>query len=196
MTNVELYGLLLGDSQAAESVMEYCSGSTKKLSSMYPTEISAIPNMTDSRAMRVVAAMEIARRKLCEETMHSKFQMNCSADIGKYLVAKLADYQHEVFYVLYLNRANKIIHEQIISSGGQTGTVADPKIILSIALNVKATTLILAHNHPSGSLKPSRADEDLTRKIKEAARFLDISVLDHIIVADNGYYSFADEGLI
>jgi DNA repair protein RadC len=101
-----------------------------------------------------------------------------------------------VFAVVFLNRANKINHLQIISQGGITGTVADPRIILKKALEEEAVSIILCHNHPSGSLRPSRADEELTAKIKEAARFFDIKVLDHIIVSDEGYYSFADEGLL
>jgi DNA repair protein RadC len=108
----------------------------------------------------------------------------------------LKDYKHEVFAVLFLNRANKINHFQIISEGGMTGTVADPRIILKKALEEDAVNLILCHNHPSGSLKPSRADEDLTLKIKEAAKYFDIKVLDHLIVSDDGYYSFADEGIL
>lgn len=101
-----------------------------------------------------------------------------------------------MFAVLFLNRANKINHFEIISEGGITGTVADPRVILRKALEEDAVNIILCHNHPSGSLKPSRADEQLTAKIKEAARYLDITVLDHIIVSEDGYYSFADEGLI
>ncbi len=102
----------------------------------------------------------------------------------------------EEFKVIYLNRANKIIGIMDASSGGITGTVADPRIILAGALKCCAVNLVLAHNHPSGSLKPSRADEQLTTKIKEAARWLDITLLDHIIVSMEGYYSFADEGLL
>jgi len=97
---------------------------------------------------------------------------------------------------VFLNRSNRVNHFEIISKGGITGTVADPRIILKKALEEDAVSLILCHNHPSGSIKPSRADEELTAKIKEAARFLDIKVLDHIIVSEYGYYSFADEGVI
>jgi DNA repair protein RadC len=98
--------------------------------------------------------------------------------------------------VVFLNRSNKINHFEIISQGGITGTVADPRIILRKALEENAVSIILCHNHPSGNLKPSRADEDLTSKIKEAASYFDIRVLDHIIVSEEGYYSFADEGMI
>lgn len=102
----------------------------------------------------------------------------------------------EEFVVLCLNRANKVMGFCKISSGGITGTVADPRVILTLALNCTATSLILAHNHPSGNLQPSRADEEITQKIKLAAGYLDIQVLDHIILSDEGYYSFRDEGIL
>lgn len=102
----------------------------------------------------------------------------------------------EEFKVLLLNRSNKVLGVLDASSGGITGTVADPRIILTAAIKANAVGIVLSHNHPSGSLKPSRADEDLTVKIREAARFLDMTVLDHIIITSEGYYSFADEGLL
>ena len=102
----------------------------------------------------------------------------------------------EQFKVLFLNRANKVLAVFQASSGGITGTVADPRLIFTAALKANAVSIILAHNHPSGNLKPSRADEELTNKIKEAAQYFDIKVLDHIIVSDEGYYSFADDGML
>jgi DNA repair protein RadC len=102
----------------------------------------------------------------------------------------------EYFYVLFLNRANKVTGFSKIGEGGISGTVADPRIILQMALMAGAASLVLCHNHPSGNLKPSRQDEELTQKIKGAASFLDIKVLDHVIIAEDAYYSFADEGLI
>ena len=102
----------------------------------------------------------------------------------------------ECFMVVYLNRANKIIQYEIVSEGGITGTVADPRIILKKALDHHAVSIILCHNHPSGNLKPSKSDELLTSKIKSAAGYLDIQVLDHIIVSEDGYYSFSDEGMM
>jgi DNA repair protein RadC len=102
----------------------------------------------------------------------------------------------EEFKVLLLNRSNKVLGVLDASSGGITGTVADPRIILAAAIKANAIGVVLSHNHPSGSVKPSRADEELTVKIREAARFLDMTVLDHIIITSEGYYSFADEGLL
>jgi DNA repair protein RadC len=125
-----------------------------------------------------------------------KHIIGSSGDIARYLQIKLKDHRHEVFAVLFLNRANKVNHFEIISEGGITGTVADPRIILRKALEEDAVNIILCHNHPSGSLKPSRADEELTKKIKAAALLLDIAVVDHIIVSEDGYYSFADEGIL
>ena len=117
-----------------------------------------------------------------------------STDVANYLQVLLKDYKHEVFAVLFLNRSNKINHFQIISEGGITGTVADPRIILKKALEEDAVSIILCHNHPSGSLRPSEADELLTAKIKAAASYFDIRLLDHIIVSEDGYFSFADDG--
>src|SRR5215213_1654934 len=125
-----------------------------------------------------------------------KAVMTNSNDVANYLQSLLKDYRHGVFAVLFLNRADKINHFQIISEGGITGTVADPRIILKKALEHDAVSLVLCHNHPSGSLKPSRQDEELTNKIKEAAKYFDIKVLDHIIVSEEGYFSFADEGIL
>ena len=144
-------------------------------------------------AITIAAALELGRRRQAAVPLE-KLAVSSSDDIAHFLQAKLKDYRHEVFAVLFLNRANKINHFEIISEGDITGTVADPRVILRKALEEDAVNIILCHNHPSGSLKPSRADEQLTAKIKEAARYLDITVLDHIIVSEDGYYSFADEG--
>jgi DNA repair protein RadC len=119
-----------------------------------------------------------------------------SKEIASYLQAWLRDLDYEVLAVAFLNQRNKIVHCQIISEGGITGTVADPRVILKKALEENAVSLILCHNHPSGSLRPSKADQELTFKMKEAAKYLDIKLLDHIIVSELGYYSFADEGLL
>src|SRR6185295_1764510 len=146
------------------------------------------------KAISIAAALEIGlRRDMSEKKLDIVIQ---SRDAAEYLRARLKYLSHEVFAVVFLNRANKIKHYEIISEGGITGTVADPRIILKKALENDAVSIILCHNHPSGSLKPSRADEELTTKIKEAAKYFDIRVLDHIIVSENGYYSFAGEGIL
>ena len=158
-------------------------------------DLMKIKGIGSAKAITIAAALELGRRRQTTEPL-MKTAVSTSNEIANFLQTKLKDFRHEVFAVLFLNRANKINHFEIISEGGITGTVADPRIILKKALEENAVSIILCHNHPSGSLKPSRADEELTFKIKEAAKYLDISVLDHLIVSDAGYYSFADEGIL
>jgi DNA repair protein RadC len=138
--------------------------------------------------------MELGIRRKAAEHFRTKIQG--SKDIASYLQARLEYRKQEVFAVVYLNRGNRILSLETISEGGLTGTVADPRIILKKALEQDATSLVLCHNHPSGNLTPSKADEQLTQKIKQAAALMDIAVLDHIIVSQEGYFSFADEGMI
>ena len=153
-----------------------------------------IKGIGPAKAITISAALQIGTRR---EMSNVNYQtVKSSSDIALYLKAKFQYHQREVFTVVYLNAANRILHEEIISEGGITGTVADPRIILKKALQQNATAIILSHNHPSGNLKPSRADEMLTQKIKEAASLLDIKVIDHIITSQDGYFSFADEGMI
>ena len=153
-----------------------------------------IKGLGEAKSISIAAALELGIRR--ESSFKKKVAILNSRDIAEYLQSMLQHKKHEVFAVVYLNRANKIIQLEIISEGGLTGTVADPRIILRKALEHSATSIILSHNHPSGNLKPSRQDEDLTSKIKEAAQYLDISVIDHIIVSEEGYFSFADKGLL
>lgn len=154
-----------------------------------------IKGIGEAKAITIAAALELGRRREANPIKEKKLVTE-SRDIAGFLKARLQDLSYEVFAVIFLNRANRIIHFEIISRGGITGTVADPRIILKKALEQEAVSIILCHNHPSGNLKPSRADELLTQKIKEAALLLDMRVLDHIIVSEMGYYSFADEGVL
>ncbi len=154
-----------------------------------------IKGIGEAKAITIAAALELGRRREANPIKEKKLVTE-SRDIADFLKARLQDLSYEVFAVIFLNRANRIIHFEIISRGGITGTVADPRIILKKALEEEAVSIILCHNHPSGNLKPSRADELLTQKIKEAALLLDMRVLDHIIVSEMGYYSFADEGVL
>ncbi len=202
LSNSELLAILIhnGTKQksavdVAKEVLKLGKDNLVELGKLSVKELMKIKGIGEAKAISIAAALELGRRRQAAASLE-KTMVKTSSDIASYLQTKLKDFRHEVFAVLYLNRANKINHFQIISEGGITGTVADPRIILRKALEEDAVNLILCHNHPSGSLKPSRADEQLTTKIKEAARFLDITVLDHIIVSEDGYYSFADEGLI
>lgn len=179
----------------AKEVLQLSKNNLPELGRLSVKALTKIKGIGEAKAITIVAALEIGRRRQALAS-REKEVITSSGDVAAYLQTLLKDHSHEVFAVLFLNRANKINHFEIISEGGMTGTIADPRIILKKALEEDAISLILCHNHPSGSLKPSRADEELTHKIKEAAKYFDIKVLDHLIVSDDGYYSFADEGIL
>jgi DNA repair protein RadC len=147
------------------------------------------------KAVIILAALELGRRRHIAGALE-KPVVRDSKQVAGYLQVMLQDHCREVFAVIFLNQANRVNHFEIVSLGGITCTVADPRLILKKALEFHAVNLILCHNHPSGNLKPSKADEELTYKIREAARFFDIKVIDHIIVSHDGYFSFADEGMM
>jgi DNA repair protein RadC len=147
------------------------------------------------KAVVILAALELGRRRHIAVAL-DKTVVRDSKQVAAYLQVMLQDQCREVFAVIFLNQANRINHFELVSQGGITGTVADPRLILKKALDFHAVNLILCHNHPSGNLKPSKADEELTYKIREAARLFDIKVIDHIIVSNDGYFSFADEGMM
>jgi len=179
----------------AKEILRSGKDNLNELGKLSVKELMKIKGIGEAKAITIVAALELGRRRQAS-TILDKPLIGNSKDIALHLQSRLKDFRHEVFAIVLLNRANKVNHFEIISEGGITGTVADPRIILKKALEEDAVSIILCHNHPSGSLKPSKADEELTNKIKEAARFLDIKVIDHIIVSDQGYYSFADEGIL
>ncbi len=179
----------------AREVLQLGKNNLNELGKLSINELTKVKGIGKAKAVIIAAALELGRRRQASGFL-GKSVIKDSRDIAAYLQVLLKDYNKEVFAVVFLNRANKINHFEIVSEGGITGTVADPRIILKKALQENAVSLILCHNHPSGNLKPSRADEELTAKIKEAARFLDIKVIDHVIVSEEGYFSFADEGIL
>jgi DNA repair protein RadC len=202
LSNSELLAILIHNGtrdktavDLAKDVLKLGKDSLAELGKLSIKELMKIKGIGEAKAITIAAALELGRRRH-DATSLTKTTAGSSNDIAEYLKTRLKDYRHEVFAVMFLNRANKVNHFEIISEGGITGTVADPRIILRKALEQDAVNIILCHNHPSGSLKPSKPDIELTAKIKEAARFLDIAVIDHIIVSDDGYYSFADEGIL
>ena len=202
LSNSELLAILIINGtknksavELAQDILRLGKDNLNELGKLSVKELMKLKGIGEAKAISIVAAMELGRRRQATASLE-KPVVTSSLDVAGYLQTKLRDYKHEVFAVVFLNRANKINEFKIISEGGITGTVADPRIILKKALEEDAVSLILCHNHPSGSLKPSRADEELTYKIKEAAKFFDIKVLDHLIVSDDGYYSFADEGIL
>ncbi|MGQ8338056.1 RadC family protein [Sunxiuqinia sp. A32] len=202
LSDAELLAILIGSGNASESAVEL----SRRILSTIKNDLSVLSKkdasyllkfngIGEAKAVNILAALELGRRR--KETQKSiKSIITESLHAAQFFQPLLEDLSHEEFWILLLNRSNTVIDQFMVSQGGLTGTVIDVKIILRTALDKLASSIILCHNHPSGNLKPSEADLKITKKIKEAARVMEISVLDHIIIAHDQYLSFADEGLI
>ena len=202
LSNSELLAILINNGNKEKSALDIAKDILKighdnlnELGKLSLKELQKIKGIGVAKAITITAALELGRRRHSTDILNKK-TVSTSKEIADYLKNILKDYNHEVFAVVFLNRANKIKSFQILSIGGLTGTIADPRIILKKAIEEEATSIVLSHNHPSGNLRPSLADEDITYKIKQAAAYLDIKVIDHIIVSEEGYFSFADEGMM
>jgi DNA repair protein RadC len=200
LSNSELLAILINNGNKdrsaldlAKEVMLLGQNNLNELGKLSIKDLQDVRGIGIAKAITISAALELGRRKQAASIL-DKPVVRSSREIAEYLRVILKDHPYEVFAVVFLNRANKINHFEIISKGGLTGTIADPRIILKKALEEDATSIILCHNHPSGNLQPSVADEEITKKIKQAALYFDIRVIDHVIVSEEGYYSFADEG--
>ena len=203
LSDVELLAILLGSGSRKETavglsqrILKSIENNLNELGKVSLAELMRFKGIGEAKAITIAAALELGRRRQLSgfidrpQILSSKDGYNCIAPI-------LMDLNHEEFWIILLNRANKVISKEQISTGGVSGTVVDAKIIFRKALEVApASSIILCHNHPSGNFKPSQADIDLTIKLKKAGETLDILVLDHLIIAENNYYSFADEGRI
>jgi DNA repair protein RadC len=177
----------------ARELLQHADNKISKLAKMSLKEVQKIKGVGPAKAVSIKAALQLGII-LEKEALDDTDIMRSSKDIAQYLRKKLQHETRELFVAVYLNRANRILGMETISIGGITGTVADARIILKKAIEAQASSIVLSHNHPSGSLKPSDADRQLTVKIKAAAQLIDMTVVDHIIVSDQGYYSFADSG--
>ena len=203
LSNSELLAILINNGtrghsaiDIAKNLLQTVNNDLQKLAGLGVRELvnRQVKGLGEAKAISIAAALELGVRR--NASGRKKDQVTKSGDIAEYLRATLEYRKQEVFALVFLNRGNRVTHFEIISEGGLTGTVADPRVILKKALEHEATSLVLCHNHPSGNLRPSKADELLTQKIKQAASFLDIVVMDHIIVSNEGYFSFADEGML
>lgn len=203
LTDVELVAILLGTGsktahvlELAEKVLNAAGNSLNRLSRMSVSELTNLHGVGFAKAIRIKAGIEIARR-IQFEPIPKDFRIKTSGDAFRVLGPNLGGYLHrEEFWMVSLNRRSKIIEKMMVSQGGLSSTIADPRVIFSRALAQKASSIIVAHNHPSGSLEPSQADIDLTKKLKGAGELLDIQLIDHLIISENNYYSFADSGLL
>jgi DNA repair protein RadC len=200
LSDAELIAILIGSGTQNESavdlskkVLKSANNNLNDLGKLGIAELIKMKGIGEAKAITIIAAMELGRRRKIADILE-KQKISQSKDVFELFQPIIGDLPHEEFWILLLNRSNKIIDRFKMSQGGVTGTVIDVKIILKKAIEKLASSVILCHNHPSGNRNPSKADENVTIKLKESAQLMDISVLDHIIVADNDYFSFADDG--
>ena len=202
LSDAELVAILIGSGSRSVSAVEL----SKQILSRYDNDLNALGRLTiedlqkfkgigEAKAISILAALELGRRKQLT-AVKEKPQITTSKDAYNCVYTSMEDLNYEVFKILMLNRNNKVTRIETISTGGVAGTVVDPKIIFKKAIDGYASSLILCHNHPSGNLKPSLADINITKKLVAAGQTLEIKILDHLIISDKGYYSFRDEGLI
>lgn len=202
LSDAELIAILISSGNAEETAVELskeilagAENNLNELSRQSVYDLIKYKGIGEAKAITIVAALELGRRRKTEDKLNRE-QITTSKDAVDIFQPLLGDKAHEEFWILFLNRANHVIGKNQVSSGGMTGTVVDPKMIFKAALDAKAVSIILCHNHPSGNVKPSQQDIDLTKKILAAGKLLEISVLDHVIVSQGAYFSFADEGMM
>ncbi len=202
LSDAELLAILLGSGtrkmgalHLARHILDSCQNNLIELGKKDHASLLKIHGLGPAKALMIESVLELGRRRQHAEALEKK-QVHSSRDAYLIAKSKLEDLQHEEFWVLFLNRSNKKVGLERISTGGLTGTVADARMIFQQALELRCTGLILIHNHPSGSRTPSNQDIELTRKMKAAGQQLDISVLDHLIITEDNYFSFADEGML
>lgn len=202
LSDAELLAILLGSGSREETavglaqrILKGQDNNLNELGKCGLSELTKFKGVGEAKAISIIAAMELSRRRQLAD-IKERPQIRSSRDAYNLIAPILMDLQHEEFWILLLNRSNRVIGRECISTGGVSGTVVDAKIVFRKALEAVASSIILSHNHPSGNLKPSQADIDLTRKLRRAGEHLDISVLDHLIISERGFYSFADEGMM
>ena len=202
LSDAELVAILIGSGTKTESavalskrILASTDNNLSELGKLSIKQLTAFKGIGEAKAISIIAALELGRRRRGADALERK-KITSSVSVFELMQPVIGDLPHEEFWIVYLNNSNKVIQKNQLSKGGITGTLVDVRLALKTALEVSATAIILVHNHPSGTLKPSQADKDLTTKLKTAGQSLDIKVLDHLIITENAYFSFADENLI
>lgn len=202
LSNAELIAILIGSGSRNESAVELSkrilasvNNSLNDLGKISVKQLMQFKGIGEAKAVTIAAALEIGRRRRGEGAEKID-AITSSKSVFELLQPNLGELQHEEFWIVYLNNSNKVLHTAQLSKGGITGTLVDVRLVMKQALELGSVALILAHNHPSGTLKPSNADKEITQKLKTAAEVLDIKVLDHLIITQKDYFSFADEGIL
>ncbi|MEZ0184513.1 MULTISPECIES: DNA repair protein RadC [Flavobacterium] len=200
LSDAELLAILIGSGSRNESAVALSKrilASVDNLNSLGKLDISQLINFRgigEAKAITIIAALELGRRRRAEDTVELK-KITSSKIAFEIMRPIIGELPHEEFWVLFLNNSNKVISKTQLSKGGISGTIVDTRLVFRLALENRATGLILCHNHPSGNLIPSDADKDITRRIKTAGAILDVKILDHLIITETKYYSFVDEGI-
>ena len=202
LTNSELLAILIGSGNRTESAVALCKrilasvdNNLNALGKLTVAQLQEFKGIGAAKAISIVAGLELGRRRRADDHINLNI-ITSSKSVFELMQPKLGELQHEEFWVLFLNNSNKIIQKQQLSKGGITGTLVDVRLVMKKALEISATSIILCHNHPSGTLSISDADKQITEKIKKAGMSLDIKLLDHIIITEKAYCSFADEGIL
>lgn len=202
LSDAELLAILLASGnknetavQLAQRILNSNQNSINQLAKLQLNDLKKYKGVGEAKAVTIAAALEIGRRRL-DETIVDKVKITSSKQAYDVIKSKLSDLPHEEFWVIFMNRNNTVIKTECISKGGVSGTVVDVRLILKPAIECLASGIILAHNHPSGNLKASNEDIHLTKKVKEAVKLLDMIIQDHLIIGDQAYFSFADEGVL
>lgn len=200
LTDSELLAILIGHGNREENAVELCQRILKSvnhdlvsLSRMTVNDLMKFKGIGEAKAVSITAALELGRRRQKSE-LGDHYKIKDSKDVYLYLKSQMEDLNYEEFWILLLDRSNKVIGQELISKGGVAGTLVDAKMVFKPAIERFASHIILSHNHPSGNLTPSHQDISLTKKLKQAGQHLDITVLDHVIITGHGFYSFSDEG--
>lgn len=202
VSTAELIAILIGTGNSelsavelSKQILDSVNHDLSALSKLNIHDLMKFKGIGEAKAISIIAALELGRRRKDAEIPERK-KLNSSKDAYELMYESLVDLPHEEFWVIFLNRANQVIKKDRISIGGISGTVADVRMIFKMSVENLACGIILVHNHPSGNPQPSSADKQLTQKLKEGGKLLDVPILDHLIFSDTGYFSFADEGLI
>lgn len=202
LSDAELIAILIGSGNSnqtavelAQHILKHCEYSLANLARLSIKDLQKFKGIGEAKAISIIAGLELGRRRKETDTS-KKATIQSSSDAFNLLQGDLMDLSHEEFWILLLKRNNEVIKKEMLSKGGISGTVVDTKIIFKRALEESASGIILSHNHPSGNLKPSHEDIQLTKRVQVAGKSLDIAVLDHLIITDDSFFSFADEGLL
>lgn len=200
LSDAELLAILIGSGNnensavdLAREILNIAGNNLNRLGKLDVHDLVKLKGIGTAKAINIMAALELGRRRKSSEVIESA-KIRSSNDVYTIFHPLLADLTYEEFWLLYLNRSNKILSRHKLSQGGVSGTITDVRLLIKKAVELLASAVIICHNHPSGNLDPSEADTRITEKIKEAAGYFDISLLDHLIITDNGYYSYADNG--